>query len=169
MIIIFTKNKVLIPIYAICEGLCLGGFSAIMESSYPGIVANAVFGTFATLFSMLILYKTKVIQCTDKFRSVVFISTLSVGAVYLVNIIGHFFGYAVPGINDASALGIVISLIIIAIAASNLIMDFDFIERGEQQMLSKDYEWYGAFGLMVTLVWVYIEILKLLMQYANRK
>lgn len=169
LIIIFTKNKFLVPIYAVCEGLFLGGVSATMEASYPGIVSQAVVGTFAALFSMLVLYRANIIRCTDKFRSVIFISTLSVAIVYLIDFIGHFFGYAVPMINTSTNFGLLFSLVVIAIAALNLIIDFDFIERGAQNFLPKDYEWYGAFGLMITLVWLYLEILKLLAKANSRR
>ncbi|MCQ2753646.1 MAG: Bax inhibitor-1/YccA family protein [bacterium] len=168
LIIAFTKNKYIVPLYAACEGLMLGGISSIFESQFPGIVVQAVAGTFAAVFSTLLLYKLNIIRCTDKFRSVIFISTVSIALVYLIDFIGHFFGYSVPLINEASTLGIGISLIVVAIASLNLIIDFDFIERGEKMLLPKDYEWYGAFGLLVTIVWVYIEILKLLAKL-NRK
>ena len=169
LIICFTRTKVLVPVYAVCEGLFLGGISATMEASYPGIVSQAVVGTFAALFSMLVLYRAHIIKCSDKFRSVIFIATLSVAVIYLVDIIGHFFGYAVPMINTSSNFGIGFSLVVILIAALNLIIDFDFIERGAQNFLPKDYEWYGAFGLMVTLVWLYLEILKLLAKMSDRR
>ena len=168
LIIMFTRNKNLIPAYAVCEGCALGGVSAAMEAQFPGIVIQAVAGTFAALFSMLVLYKLRLIQATDKFRSVIFISTASIAAIYLVDIIGRFFGLHVPLINSASPAGIAISLAIIVIAALNLILDFDFIERGAKMMLPKDYEWFGAFGLMITLVWLYVEILRLLSKI-NRK
>ena len=169
LIIAFTRIKYLVPVYAVCEGLALGGISATFEASYPGIVSQAVAGTFAALFSMLILYRAKVIRCTDKFRSVIFISTLSVAAIYLVDFIGHFFNYSIPMINTSSIVGIGFSIIVILIAALNLIIDFDFIERGAQNMLPKDFEWYGAFGLMVTLVWLYLEILRLLAKLQDRR
>lgn len=169
LIISFTRNKILVPVYAVCEGLFLGGISATFEASYPGIVTQAVAGTFAALFSMLILYRAKIIQCTDKFRSVIFIATLSIALVYLINFIGSFFHMAVPGINSSSPLGIGISAIVVIVAALNLIIDFDFIEKGEQRMLPKDYEWYGAFGLMVTIVWLYLEILRLLAKLQDRR
>jgi uncharacterized YccA/Bax inhibitor family protein len=169
LIISFTKNKFLVPVYAVSEGLCLGGISAVFESSYPGIVSQAVLGTFAALFSMLVLYRTGVIRCTDKFRSVIFITTASIAVVYLVNFIGHFFGMQVPFINSSSNIGIGVSLLVTVVAALNLIIDFDFIEKGAQSMLPKDYEWYGAFGLMVTIVWLYLEILRLLAKMNDRK
>ena len=111
---------------------------------------------------MLVLYKFGVIKCTDKFRSVICITTASIAVIYLVNLIGSFFGLHVPLINSSSTLGIGISVLICAVAALNLIIDVDFIERGSNMMLPKDMEWYGAFGLMVTIVWLYLEILRLL-------
>lgn len=169
LIITFARTKFLVPVYAISEGLFLGGISSIFEMSYPGIVLQAVTATFAALFSMLILYRTGVIRCTDKFRSVIFIATVSIAGVYLINIIGHFFGYSVPGLHSSNTIGIAISAVITIVAALNLIMDFDFIEKGAERMLPKDYEWFGAFGLMVTIVWLYIEILKLLAKLSNRE
>ena len=169
IIISFTKNKYIIPVYAVCEGCALGGISAIFEQQMPGIVLQAVAGTFAALFAMLALYRAGLIRATEKFRSVVFIATAAIAGVYLIDIIGSlFFHMNVPLINSASPAGILISIGVTAFAALNLILDFDFIERGEQMMLPKNYEWYGAFGLMVTLVWLYLEILKLLSKL-NRK
>ena len=160
LVIAFTRVKYLIPVYAACEGLFLGGISASSQ---------AVAGTFAALFSMLILYRAKLIQCTDKFRSVIFIATCSIAVLYLINFIGHFFHYAVPVINSSSNFGIAFSIIVVIIAALNLIIDFDFIERGARNMLPKDMEWYGAFGLMVTIVWLYLEILRLLAKLQDRR
>ncbi len=169
LIVAFTRIKYLIPVYAVCEGMFLGGISATFEASYPGIVSQAVLGTFAALFSMLALYRLNVIRCTDKFRSVIFIATASIAVIYLVDFIGHFFHFAIPMINTSSAVGIGFSLLVIVIAALNLIIDFDFIERGAQNYLPKDMEWYGAFGLMVTIVWLYLEILKLLAKLQDRR
>ena len=135
---------------------------------YPGIVAQAVMGTFAVLFSMLILFRLGVIKCTDKFRSVTFIATASIAVIYLVDIIGHFFYYSVPLINTATNFGIGFSLVVILIAALNFVIDFDFIERGSQELFEKKYEWYGAFGLMVSLIWLYLEILRLLAKLSDR-
>ena len=169
LFVIFTRNKFLVPVYAVCEGMFLGGISAQFEASYPGIVTQAVAGTFAALFSMLILYRTNIIKCTDKFRSTIFIATLSIAAVYLINFIGGFFHMQVPALNSSSPVGIAISAVICLVAAFNLIIDFDFIERGSQMMLPKDMEWYGAFGLMVTIVWLYWEILRLLAKLSDRR
>lgn len=169
LIISFTRTKYLVPVYAGLEGLFLGGISSIFEASYPGIVVQTVAGTFAAFFSMLILYRANIIRCTDKFRSVIFISTLSIAGIYLISIIGGFFGYTIPQIHTSSNIGLLFSVVVVLIAAFNLILDFDFIEQGAQKMLPKDYEWFGAFGLMVTLVWLYLEILKLLAKLSDRR
>ena len=169
LIIAFTRTKYLVPVYAACEGLCLGGISAQFEVMYPGIVIQAVGGTFAALFSMLFLYRIGAIKCTDKFRSIILISTLAIAGVYLINFIGSFWGYSVPLLNSSSNLGIGVSVIITVIAALNLILDFDFIEKASTAMAPKEYEWYGAFGLMVTLVWLYLEILRLLAKFSDRR
>ena len=159
-----TNIKYLIPFYAVCEGFVIGGISAVAESYYPGIVSTAIAGTFAAFFSMLILYQARVITCTDKLRSIIFISTLSIAGVYLINFIGMFFGLSVPFLYSASPLGIAISVVIVIIAAFNLLLDFDFVEKAAMRNFPKEYEWYGAFGLMVTLIWLYLEILNLLIK-----
>lgn len=164
----FTRNAIAACAYAASEGLLLGGISAFFEKMYPGIVIQAIGGTFAALFSLLFLYRIGAIKCTDKFRSVIFISTLSIAGIYLINLIGSFFGMHIPQIQTSSNIGIGFSIIVVGIAALNLIIDFDFIEQGAQRMLGKSYEWYGAFGLMVTLVWLYIEILNLLAKLRDR-
>lgn len=164
----FTRNKIFVPVYAVCEGLFLGGISAVFNAAYPGIVIQAVLATFAAMFTMLALYRLRVIQCTDKFRSVIYISTISIAVLYLIQWIASFFHYSIPAIFGASTIGIGFSVIVVGIAALNLILDFDFIERGAQNMLPKDYEWFGAFGLMVTLVWLYVEMLRLLAKLRDR-
>ena len=169
LVISFTQNKYLVPLYAVCEGFFIGGISSMFERVYSGIVTQAVFCTIVVLLTMLCLYRTGIIKCTDKFRSVILISTLSICVIYLVDFIGHFFNYAVPVINSSSNLGIGASVVIVLIAALNLIIDFDFIEQGARRMLPKNYEWYCAFGLLVTLVWLYLEILKLLAKLSDRR
>lgn len=170
IVIMFNRKAIAIaaPVYAVSEGLLLGGISAMFEKAYPGIAIQAIGATFAALFSLLFLYRIGAIRCTDKFRSVIFISTLSIAGIYLINLIGSFFGMHVPQISTSSNIGIGFSVIVVGIAALNLIIDFDFIERGAQNLLGKSYEWYGAFGLMVTLVWLYIEILNLLAKLRER-
>ena len=168
IIVCFTRKTFLIPFYAACEGLFLGGISAQMEAMYPGIVTQAVAATFATLFGMLILYQLGIIRATEKFRSVVIIATASIAIIYLVNIVAGFFGYSMPVLYASTPAGIAVSVIICVIAALNLIIDFENIEIWVSRMAPKDYEWFGAFGLMVTLVWLYIEILRLLAKLNRR-
>lgn len=169
LIISFTRNKYLTPLYAMCEGLFLGGISAMFNTEYPGIVVQAILCTFAALFAMLGLYRFGIIKCTDKFRSIIFISTCAIAGLYLIQFIISFFNINIPLIYGSGTIGIGFSAIVVVIAALNLILDFDFIERGVQTMLPKDYEWYGAFGLMVTLVWLYLEILRLLAKMKDRQ
>lgn len=170
IVIMFNRKAISIaaPVYAASEGLLLGAFSAYIEKMYPGIAIQAVGLTLMALFSMLFLYRIGAIKCTDKFRSVIFISTLSIAGIYFINLIGSFFGMQIPQIFTSSNFGIGFSLLVVGIASLNLIIDFDFIEKGAQQMLGKSFEWYGAFGLMVTLVWLYIEILNLLAKLRER-
>lgn len=170
-IVIMLNRKIIniaAPIYAASEGLVLGGISAMFERAYPGIAIQAIGATFAALFSLLFLYRIGAIRCTEKFRSVILMSTLSIAGIYLINLIGSFFGMHIPQISTSSTIGIGFSLIVVVIASLNLIIDFDFIERGAQNMLGKSYEWYGAFGLMVTLVWLYLELLNLLAKLRDR-
>lgn len=170
IVIMFNRSAISIaaPIYAASEGLVLGGISAMLEKAYPGIAIQAVSVTLMALFSMLFLYRIGAIKCTEKFRSVLFMSMFSILGIYVINFIGSFFGMHVPQLFTSSPIGIGFSLIVVVIASLNLIIDFDFIERGAQQMIGKSYEWYGAFGLMVTLVWLYIEILNLLAKLRDR-
>jgi uncharacterized YccA/Bax inhibitor family protein len=160
------------PAYGLLEGLFIGGISAIMndafQKSYPGLVMQAVGLTFGVAIAMFLLYNFRVIRATEKFKSILFSATLGIGIFYLLTMIFGMFGVSMPFMYDASPLGIGISLFVVAIAALNLIMDFDMIEQGAEQGAPKFMEWYGAFGLMVTIVWLYIEILKLLSRFARR-
>ena len=170
-IIISFKPKtapVLSPIYAFGEGLVLGGISFIFEASYPGIVMVAVAATFLSLFLMLMLYKSQLVQVTEKLRSTILIATLGVAGIYLITWILSFFHIQVPAIYSSGPIGIVFSLIVCAIAISNFLLDFDIINRLSANFAPKYYEWYGAFGLLVTLVWVYMEILRLLGKLRSR-
>ncbi|MBN9654599.1 Bax inhibitor-1/YccA family protein [Halobacillus sp. GSS1] len=150
------------PIYAALEGFFIGGISAFVEGAYSGIVIQAVSLTLAVMGALLILYATRVIKVTRNFRLMVVSATLGIFLVYLVNFILNFFGMTVPYLHSSGPIGIGISLFIVAIAALNLVLDFDFIEKGVNRGAPKHMEWYGAFGLIVTLVWLYIEILRLL-------
>jgi len=160
--------NILAPAYAICEGFALGGISAIYEKAFGGIVGTAVVLTFLALFTMLVLYQFNVIRATDKFKKVIITATISVAVFYLISIVASLFGKPFAFMYDSSPLGIGISLVVLGIACLNFIIDFDFIERGAQTMAPKYFEWYGAFTLMVTLVWVYLEILRLLARLRDR-
>lgn len=162
-------SGILAPIYAILEGLFLGGVSAIIEVTFGGgLVVRAVGLTFAVFGIMLLLYRNKTLRATNKFKKGVIAATGGIALLYFVNFIMSMFGAGLPFMYDNSLLGIGISLFIVVIAALNLILDFDFIERAAEANAPKYMEWYGAFGLMVTLVWLYLEILKLLARLASR-
>ncbi len=150
------------PVYAVLEGLALGGISAFMESQYPGIVFQAVSLTFAVFFSLLFLYKTGRIKVTENFRMMVVSATGGIFLVYMLDFILMFFGIRLPMIHEGGFFGILFSLIVVGIASMNLVLDFDFIEKGAERGAPRYMEWYGAFGLTVTLVWLYLEILRLL-------
>lgn len=156
------------PVYAILEGMFLGAISAIINARYPGVAFQAVMLTIGTLFTMLFLYRSGTIRATPKFRRGVMMATGAVFFAYLMSWILSLFGMHVGFMHSAGPLGIAINLVIIVIAALNLIMDFDFIEQGSLAGAPKYMEWYGAFGLMVTLVWLYIEFLRLLSRFAGR-
>jgi uncharacterized YccA/Bax inhibitor family protein len=156
------------PIYAIFEGLLLGGISAIFESMYSGIVMRAVMLTLAVFFAMLFLYRSGIIKVTKKLQMGIFAATAGIAVVYLVSFIGGFFGMEFSFLHGNSNFSIGFSLVVVAIAALNLVMDFSFIERATESGAPKYMEWYGAFGLMVTLIWLYLEILRLLSKLASR-
>ena len=148
--------------YAALEGVVLGGISAEFNLRYPGIAIEAVAATFAVAVVMLVLYRTRVIRVTARFRAMVMGATLGIALLYVASMILGFFHVAVPFINSASPLGIGFSVLVVGIAAFNLALDFDMIERGAAGGAPKYMEWYGAFALLVTLVWMYLEMLRLL-------
>jgi uncharacterized YccA/Bax inhibitor family protein len=162
------SSAITAPIYAILEGLFLGAISAIINAAYPGVAFQAVLLTIGTLFTMLFLYRSGRIRATPKFRRGVMMATGAVFFAYMISWIMSMFGMSMGFMHSAGPLGILINLVIIVIAALNLIMDFDFIEKGSQMGAPKFMEWYGAFGLMVTLIWLYIEFLRLLSRFAGR-
>lgn len=170
LVTIFKKEfaPITAPIYALVEGVFLGVISALMERSYPGIVMQAVGLTFGVLFSLLLAYKSKVIKVTDNFRLGVVAATGGIALFYLISMVVGFFGVRVPLIHSSGALGIGFSVFVVIIASLNLVLDFDFIEKGSEAGVPKYMEWYGAFGLMVTLIWLYIEILRLLSKMRRR-
>ena len=156
------------PVYALLEGLALGGISAFLQLRYPGIAIQAVGLTFGTLFVMLFLYRTRIIPVTQGFRIGVVAATGAIALFYVAQILLGFFGVQFMSINGSGLVGIGFSLVVVAVAALNLVLDFDLIERGVNSGAPRYMEWYCAFGIMVTLVWLYLEILNLLSKMRSR-
>jgi len=156
------------PIYALAEGVFLGALSAVFEMHYPGIVPQAVGLTFGTLAALLAAYSSGLIRATENFKLGVVAATGAICLVYLVSIVLNLFGSGIPYIHGSGWIGIGFSLFVVVIAAMNLVLDFDFIENGVERGAPKYMEWYAAFGLVVTLVWLYIEILRLLAKLRGR-
>ena len=152
------------PVYALAQGLFLGGITVMFEAQYPGIAIQAIGLTFGTLASLLVCYKTGIIKPTENFRLMIVSATAGIALLYLVNILMTVFGggSGIGFIHSNGLMGIGFSLFVVGIAALNLVLDFDFIEQGSENGLPKHMEWFGAFSLMVTLVWLYLEILRLL-------
>lgn len=156
------------PLYALLEGLFVGAVSAQYEVQYGGIVFQAVLLTIGVLLSLLLAYKSGFIKVTQNFRLGVVAATGAIFIVYLISFVGSFFGFNIPHLHEATPLGIIISVVIVIIAALNLVLDFDFIENASERGVPKYFEWYGAFGLLVTLIWLYLEILRLLSKLRSR-
>ncbi|MBU0985572.1 MAG: Bax inhibitor-1/YccA family protein [candidate division Zixibacteria bacterium] len=156
------------PLYALLEGLALGGISLIFEMRFPGIVLQAVALTFGTLFVLLAAYKSGLIKATENFKLGVVAATGAIALIYLATFVLGFFNINIPYIHGNGVIGIVFSLVVVVIAALNLVLDFDFIEKGAEVGAPKYMEWYAAFGLIVTLVWLYLEILRLLSKIRSR-
>lgn len=171
LVTVFKKewSPLTAPLYALLEGLVLGGISAIFEKTYPGVAIQAVGLTFGTLFVMLLAYKSGIVRATQGFKIGVIAATGGIAVFYLVEmVLGFFFHIQVPAINGSGPWGIAFSLFVVVIAALNLVLDFDLIETGVHMAAPKYMEWYGAFGLMVTLIWLYLEILRLLAKARRR-
>jgi uncharacterized YccA/Bax inhibitor family protein len=154
--------------YAVAQGLLLGGFSAMLEMRYPGLIIQAVALTMGTLFAMLVGYRTRLIKVTDRMRSMIASATMGILLFYLAGFVLRLFHVSLPWAAAGSTLGIGISLVVCGVAAFNLVLDFDFIENGSRRGLPQAFEWYGAFGLLVTLVWLYIEMVRLLSRLRER-
>jgi len=170
IVTIFKKEwaGITAPIYALLEGLVLGGISAMLELRYHGIAIQAVSLTFGTLLIMLLAYRTGLIKVTEKLRLGIVAATGGIAVFYLLQFILGFFGVHFTAINGSSPIGIGFSLIVVAVAALNLVLDFDLIENGARMGAPKYMEWYGAFALMITLIWLYFEILRLLSKFRSR-
>jgi uncharacterized YccA/Bax inhibitor family protein len=151
------------------EGLVLGGLSALAEAQFQGIVIQAVALTFGTFLALLLAYKTRLIRATENFKAGVVAATGGILLIYLATIILGFFGVQIPLIHQSGLVGIGFSVFVVIIAALNLVLDFDLVEQGAAAGAPKFMEWYAAFGLMVTLIWLYIEILRLLTKLRSRE
>lgn len=156
------------PLYAACQGLFIGALSAMMEQSFPGIVIQAATLTFGTLAAMLLAYETGLIKVTETFKMIVVSATGGIFVAYMITWVLSFFSVHVPLIYSNGFVGIAFSLFVIVIAALNFVIDFDFIDKGAEQGAPKYMEWYGAFALMVTMIWLYIEFLRLLSKLRER-
>jgi uncharacterized YccA/Bax inhibitor family protein len=171
LVTIFKKewSPISAPIYALLEGLVLGGISAIFEKSYKGIAVQAISLTFGVMFVMLLAYKMRIVQATRGFKLGVIAATGGIAIVYAINMVmSLFFHTQTSFLYAATPLGIGISLFVVIVASLNLIIDFDMIETGARMGAPKYMEWYGAFGLMVTLIWLYMEMLRLLSKVRRR-
>ena len=171
LVTVFKKewSPVTPPLYAVLEGLFIGAVSAMFELRFPGIVMQAAGLTFGTLGALLLAYRSGLIKATENFKLGVFAATGGIALLYLVNIGMRLFGFEGMGfIHDSSLMGIGFSVVVVIVAALNLVLDFDFIEQGVEQGAPKYMEWYAAFGLLVTLVWLYLEILRLLSKLQSR-
>ena len=173
IVTVFKKEwaPITVPIYAILEGALLGGISFMYNSLYDGIVTDAIFLTVGILLSLLVAYRSGLIKATENFKLGIVAATGGIAIVYLINFVMGFFGsnMGVMQIDNASPMSIGFSVVVVIIAALNLVLDFDFIEEGAEKGAPKYMEWYGAFGLLVTLIWLYLEILRLLAKLNSRK
>ncbi|MBS1596807.1 MAG: Bax inhibitor-1/YccA family protein [Bacteroidetes bacterium] len=163
----------LAPAYGLLEGVFVGGISAYYNNAFekvaPGIVMQAVLLTFGAVIAMFLLYRFRIIKATEKFKSIIFVATAGIAIFYLLAIVLRMFNIDIAFIHEGSTLGIVFSLVVVAVAALNLILDFDMIEQGAAKGAPKYMEWYGAFALLVTIVWLYLEILRLLAKMSSRR
>ncbi|HET6554993.1 MAG TPA: Bax inhibitor-1/YccA family protein [Dyella sp.] len=157
-----TLSPYTAPAYALLEGFAIGGISALYEARQPGIALQAVGLTFGVLACMLAAYRLQIIKVTERFKLGIVAATGGIALLYLVDLVLMFFGHPVPMIHEGGTAGILFSLFVVCIAALNLVLDFDFIEKGVAQRSPKYMEWYSAFGLVVTLVWLYLEIIRML-------
>jgi len=175
LVIMFKKewSPYLAPLYALLQGLFIGAISAYYNEAFatkmPNIIMNAVGLTFGTAIAMYFLYSFKIIRATEKFKSIIFTATAGIAIFYLIAMVSRMFGVQMAFLHEGSLMGIGFSLVVVAIAALNLILDFDMMEQGAAAGAPKYMEWYGAFGLMVTIVWLYLEILRLLSKLSSRK
>lgn len=160
--------RIVAPLYAVAEGVFIGAISRVYETYYDGVVIQAIGATLAVLAVMLVLYSTRIIKVTQRMRSIIISATLGLMAFYLISFVIGLFGVNIGFLSQPTGLGIAFSIFASGLAAANLLLDFDIIERGAQRRFNKDFEWYAAFGLLVTLVWLYLEMLRLLSKLRSR-
>jgi len=163
-----AKSGSTAPLYALSQGIFLGGITLFFEAQFPGIAIQAIGLTFGILASLLFCYKSGLIKPTENFRLMIFSATMGIALLYFISIMIGLFGGGIPLIHSNGLFGIGFSLFVVSIAALNLVLDFDFIEEGAEKGMLKYMEWYGAFALMVTLIWLYLEILRLLAKMRSR-
>lgn len=170
MVIIFNRELApkLAPVYAVLEGVALGVLTMLTERRAPGVAVQALVATFGTLAAFLAIYRSGLIKVTDRLKMGIASATMGVAAVYLIDFVGELFGYPLGILQSSSNLGLLISVFTTGVAAFNLLLDFDSIEQGVRAGAPKYMEWYGAFGLLVTLVWLYLEMLRLLSKLSKR-
>jgi uncharacterized YccA/Bax inhibitor family protein len=170
--IVLSMNRqwapTLAPIYALVEGLAIGAISALFERTRPGIVSNALFLTFSCVGVMLGLYHFRIIRVTERFKTVVIAATLAIALTYVIDIVMTVFGQNIPMIHESGIYGIGFSLVVIGVASMNLLLDFDMVEKAAAQKAPKYMEWYAGFAILVTIVWLYVEILRLLGKMQKR-
>lgn len=160
--------KFVAPVYALAEGVFIGSISKMYETYYDGIVLQAAGATVAVFAVMLTLYATRIIRVTQRMRSIIMTATIGIMVFYGISFVISLFGANISFLNSPSLLGIGFSVLVAGLAAFNLLLDFDFIERGVEQRLDKNFEWFAAFGLLVTIIWLYLEILRLLAKLRER-
>ena len=176
IVLVFKKHwaPYLAPLYALLEGLFVGAISSMYNFAFaekaPNLIINAVGLTFGVAIAMYLLYSFRIIKATEKFKSVVITATVGIAIFYVLVMVLRMFGFDnMPFLHEGSTFGIIFSLFVVTIAALNLILDFDMIEKGAEMGAPKYMEWYGAFGLLVTIVWLYLEILRLLSKISGKK
>ncbi len=158
----------LAPAYALVEGIAIGAISAWTDRAYPGVALNALMLTTACVALMLGLYRTRIIVVNERMKSVILSATMAIGVVYIIDLVMMFFGHSMPMIHSGGVYGIIFSVVVVGVAAANLLLDFAMIEQFSAQRAPRYMEWYAGFALLVTIVWLYLEILRLLGKISKR-
>lgn len=162
-------SPVTAPIYAACQGVFLGVTTCVLNKAYPGIAVEAVMLTFGVMFCLLAAYQAGIIRATPTFMRVIVSATMAIALFYIVSMVLGLFGIQMPMIHSSNGVGIAFSFVVVIVAALNLVLDFNLIEQGAKEGAPKYMEWYSAFALLVTLIWLYVEILRLLSKLSSRR